>query len=55
MTDSVGDIGVERVLQVALNGDSDHPAMPRTTDEIAADAAGCVAAARGFLTRTAAG
>ncbi|MHA6616640.1 3-keto-5-aminohexanoate cleavage protein [Pseudonocardia sp. DLS-67] len=33
-----------RTLQAALNGDSAHPAMPRTPDEIAADAAACVAA-----------
>ncbi|MEJ2863734.1 3-keto-5-aminohexanoate cleavage protein [Actinomycetospora flava] len=31
-------------LQAALNGDSVHPAVPRTPDEIAADAAACVAA-----------
>lgn len=36
-------------LQVALNGDSDHPAMPRTADEIALDAAACVAAGATLL------
>ncbi|WP_224386582.1 3-keto-5-aminohexanoate cleavage protein [Pseudonocardia sp. ICBG1293] len=33
-----------RTVQVALNGDSDHPAMPRTPADIAADAAACVVA-----------
>lgn len=36
-------------LQVALNGDSTHPAMPRTADEIARDAAECVAAGATLL------
>ena len=31
-------------LQAALNGDRDHPAVPRTSDEIAADTAAAVAA-----------
>ena len=31
-------------LQAALNGDRDHPALPRTPSEIAADAAAAVAA-----------
>jgi uncharacterized protein (DUF849 family) len=39
----------ERTFQVALNGDSDHPAMPRTAVEIAADAAACVAAGANLL------
>ena len=38
-----------RTVQVALNGDSTHPAMPRTPDEIAADAAACVAAGANLL------
>lgn len=33
-----------RTLQVALNGDSSHPAMPRAAAEIASDAAACVTA-----------
>jgi uncharacterized protein (DUF849 family) len=36
-------------LQVALNGDSTHPAMPRTADEIARDAAACVEAGATLL------
>ncbi|MCS5497952.1 3-keto-5-aminohexanoate cleavage protein [Cnuibacter physcomitrellae] len=36
-------------LQIALNGDSTHPAMPRTADEIARDAAECVAAGATLL------
>lgn len=36
-------------LQVALNGDTTHPAMPRTADEIARDAAACVAAGATLL------
>ncbi|MBF4583305.1 3-keto-5-aminohexanoate cleavage protein [Curtobacterium sp. VKM Ac-2865] len=36
-------------LQIALNGDTDHPAMPRTAEEIAADAAACVAAGATLL------
>lgn len=40
---------IRRTLQVALNGDSTHPAMPRTPDEIAADAAACVAAGANLL------
>lgn len=36
-------------LQVALNGDTDHPAMPRTAEEIAEDAAACVAAGATLL------
>ena len=31
-------------LQAAVNGDVDHPAMPKTAEEIAADAAACVEA-----------
>jgi uncharacterized protein (DUF849 family) len=38
-----------RTLQVALNGDSAHPTMPRTPSEIAADAAACVAAGANLL------
>jgi uncharacterized protein (DUF849 family) len=38
-----------RTFQVALNGDSEHPAMPRTPGEIAADAAACVAAGANLL------
>lgn len=41
--------GSGRVLQVALNGDSDHPAMPRTPDEVAADATACVAAGANLI------
>jgi uncharacterized protein (DUF849 family) len=36
-------------LQLALNGDTTHPAMPRTADEIARDAAACVAAGATLL------
>jgi uncharacterized protein (DUF849 family) len=36
-------------LQIALNGDSTHPAMPRTAEEIAVDAARCVAAGATLL------
>ncbi len=36
-------------LQLALNGDTTHPAMPRTPDEIARDAAACVAAGATLL------
>ncbi|RDD85118.1 3-keto-5-aminohexanoate cleavage protein [Streptomyces parvulus] len=39
----------QRTLQVALNGDSSHPAMPRTAEETAADAAACVAAGANLL------
>ncbi|WP_211348869.1 3-keto-5-aminohexanoate cleavage protein [Nocardioides litoris] len=38
-----------RTLQVALNGDSTHPAMPRTAAEVAADAAATVAAGATLL------
>ncbi|MEV1045415.1 3-keto-5-aminohexanoate cleavage protein [Streptomyces sp. NPDC049916] len=34
---------------MALNGDSPHPAMPRTAEETAADAAACVAAGANLL------
>jgi uncharacterized protein (DUF849 family) len=34
---------------VALNGDTDHPAMPRTAEETAEDAAACVAAGATLL------
>ena len=36
-------------LQVAVNGDIEHPAMPKTADEIAADAAACVQAGATLL------
>ena len=36
-------------LQVAPNGDVDHPAMPRTPEQIAADAAACVRAGATLL------
>lgn len=36
-------------LQVAPNGDVDHPAMPRTAEEIASDAAACVQAGATLL------
>ncbi|MEJ2889474.1 3-keto-5-aminohexanoate cleavage protein [Actinomycetospora aeridis] len=36
-------------LQAALCGSSDHPAVPRTPDEIAADAAACVLAGANLL------
>jgi uncharacterized protein (DUF849 family) len=36
-------------LQLALNGDTTHPAMPRTAEEIAQDAAACVAAGATLL------
>ncbi|MFJ4295699.1 3-keto-5-aminohexanoate cleavage protein [Curtobacterium sp. NPDC089689] len=36
-------------LQAAPNGDVDHPAMPRTPDEIARDAAACVRAGATLL------
>lgn len=36
-------------LQLALNGDVDHPAMPRTPAEIARDAAACVRAGATLL------
>jgi uncharacterized protein (DUF849 family) len=36
-------------LQLALNGDTTHPAMPRTAQEIARDAADCVAAGATLL------
>ena len=36
-------------LQAALGGDSDHTAVPRTPDEIAADAAACVRAGATLL------
>ncbi|GGG19803.1 hypothetical protein GCM10007304_37140 [Rhodococcoides trifolii] len=36
-------------LQIALNGDVTHAAMPRTADEIASDAAACVAAGATLL------
>ncbi len=36
-------------LQLALNGDTTHPAMPRTAQEIARDAAACVAAGATLL------
>jgi uncharacterized protein (DUF849 family) len=36
-------------LQAALNGDSTHPAMPKTPDEIAAEAAASVAAGATML------
>ena len=38
-----------RIVQVALNGDSTHPAMPRTPEETATDAAACVAAGANLL------
>jgi uncharacterized protein (DUF849 family) len=38
-----------RTLQVALNGDSTHPAMPRSPHQIAVDAAECVAAGATLL------
>lgn len=38
-----------RTLQVALNGESAHPAMPRFAEEIAEDAASCVAAGATLL------
>lgn len=36
-------------LQAALGGNSDHPAVPRTPDEIATDAAACVRADANLL------
>lgn len=36
-------------LQAALGGNSDHPAVPRTPDEIATDAAACVRAGANLL------
>jgi len=36
-------------LQAAVNGDVDHPAMPKTAEEIAADAAACVEAGATLL------
>jgi uncharacterized protein (DUF849 family) len=46
---SSGTSTTPRTVQVALNGDSSHPAMPRTPDEIAADAASCVGAGATLL------
>ncbi|MFD4700026.1 3-keto-5-aminohexanoate cleavage protein [Streptomyces niveus] len=39
----------QRTLQVALNGASSNPAMPRTAEETAADAAACVEAGANLL------
>ncbi|WP_344203471.1 3-keto-5-aminohexanoate cleavage protein, partial [Aeromicrobium alkaliterrae] len=39
----------DRTFQVALNGGTVHPAMPLTPDQIAEDAAACVAAGANLL------